>query len=182
MNESSSRQAPLPPSAAGDGSPPSPPAAWLKRLGRIPAVKPAEVQEWWDDRVPLVLPPQAGLILLQSWEREVGRGTSPMIDWLRSTCQGPSAFTFNALWKEKRGGRLYPYFLPGYEGPVTISKYAYQKSSQGGEKNQRSAGAARVVAAADRASACIAVGARRLWAYIVASSLRRPGRHSEAAT
>lgn len=134
MNESSSRQAPLPPSAAGDGSPPSPPAAWLKRLGRIPAVKPAEVQEWWDDRVPLVLPPQAGLILLQSWEREVGQGTSPMIDWLRSTCQGPSAFTFNALWKEKRGGRLYPYFLPGYEGPVTISKYAYQKSSQGGSR------------------------------------------------
>ena len=119
----------LPPPAARSPAASLPPARWVKRLGRIASVKPREVREWWADRVPLVLPRQAGLPLLDCWGRSLtGEQDGPMIDWLRGNSRARRPFTFNALWKEKKGGRLYPYYRAGYEGPLTLSKYAHQKT------------------------------------------------------
>jgi len=112
------------------------------------AASPAEVTSWWEDRVLLVLPP-AGLGLLDAWHRDLLRGrseaipgwrlegpgrtpseASPLIGWLRGHCEARKPFTFNALWKERQGGRSYPYFLPGYAGSLTISQREYTKRSR----------------------------------------------------
>ena len=99
-----------------------------------------EVRSWFVDRVPMVLPPQA-VPLLDQWGRELrgeappsivgwkpeGPGrtpvdAAPLIAWLRAHAESGEPFTFNALFHEKQGGRRYPYFRPGYDGPINISK------------------------------------------------------------
>jgi hypothetical protein len=129
---------PLAPSARRSPPPPLPPAGWLSRLGSIDPVKPEEVREWWEKRVPLIVP-MTSLPLLAVWEEDLrkepeGDRTAevaiPLARFLRSACSARTAVTFNALWKERKGGRIYPYFLSGYDGPLTMSRYAYEKAGK----------------------------------------------------
>ena len=38
------------------------------------------------------------------------------------------------MWLEKQGGRSYPFFLDGYDGPLTISKRAYEAAGKCGPR------------------------------------------------
>ena len=107
-------------------------------LRRVPLTSAAEVRDWFADRVPMVLPPQA-VELLDAWEAElrdapssipgwrpVGPGRRPedalpMVTYLRECAVNGESFTFNAVPREKQGGRMYPTYFTAYPGPVTIS-------------------------------------------------------------
>lgn len=121
-------------------------------LSAVPSVSPSEVCAWFERRVPLVLP-QAALPVLKRWEAELsgeaapsfpgwrpeGPGRSPveaapLIAFLRACAEAGSAFTFNALWLEKQGGRSYPFFIPDYEGPLTIAKRQYEAAGTRGPR------------------------------------------------
>jgi hypothetical protein len=118
----------------------------------IPPVDKCDVALWWADRVPCVYTP-AGVPVLDRWEAELvgaappsfpdwtprGPGRSeyeaaPLITWLRSRAHSAKPITFNALWKEKQGGRCYPYYLRGYEGQLTISAHSYAAEGKKGPK------------------------------------------------
>ena len=108
----------------------------LRRLPR--KTTPAEVREWFADRVPMMLPPDA-VVLLDEWEDNLraaqssGRGwrldqpgrrpedALPLVAFLREHAVAGEAFTFNAVPREDQGGRMYPHYLSAYQGPVTIS-------------------------------------------------------------
>jgi len=135
---------PVPLLVAGPGSP--------GVLLPIPRVAPAEVKNWWSGRVPFIFH-RDGIPTLKRWEEELtgaappaflgwapsGPGrtpydAAPLIEWLRSRCLRDKPLTFNAMWKEKHGGRLYPYHLRRYTGQLTISRYAYNEAGKRGPK------------------------------------------------
>ena len=112
-------------------------------LVRVPLASPAEVRSWFANRVSMVLPADT-VEQLDQWERELGEGKSstspgwrpvgpgrtpdealPLVAWLREHAVKERPFTFNALHREKQGGRMYPFFIDGYDGPVTISGNKY---------------------------------------------------------
>ena len=119
----------------------------------VPKVHHKEVETWWADRIEIVL----GLFVeaaLRQWARELrkeappsfpgwrpegpGRAPTealPMIEWLLQHAGSGTTFTFNAIWKEKQGGRSYPFFIPGYDGPLTISKRQYEAAGSQGPRH-----------------------------------------------
>jgi len=103
--------------------------------------------------VPLLLGPEA-LPVLGSWAQELrgeappsspgwkpeGPGRSPaeaapLIEFLRTCATSGEPFTFNALHKERQGGRNYPFFVPGYTGHVTISQNRYERAGKSGPRH-----------------------------------------------
>ena len=121
-------------------------------LSAVSPSSPSAVRAWFERRVPLVLPP-AALPVLARWETELtgevapsipgwrpeGPGRSPveaapLTGFLWACAEAGSPFTFNALWVEKQGGRSYPFFLDGYDGPLTISKRAYEAAGKRGPR------------------------------------------------
>ena len=109
---------------------------------------PEEVRSWFVDRAPMVLPPHA-VPLLDAWGRQlrgeeppsivgwkpVGPGRSPvdaapLIAWLRTHAESCEPFTFNALYREPQGGRMYPFAIDGYDGPLTISRRQYEAAGK----------------------------------------------------
>ena len=114
----------------------------------VDGVSAAQMRVWWKDRVLLLLEPDA-IPVLNSWEMELigkapvsipgwkpegpGRSeysASPLIGLLRARARKSLPFTFNALWQEKRGGRIYPYHLIGYKGPITVSATKYREAGK----------------------------------------------------
>jgi len=82
-----------------------------------------------------------GALSIQKWmHRDLGPGRQPkdaasLISFLRGHAEAGTAFSFNALWKEHQGGRSYPFFIPGYTGPVNISKNAYEAAGKNGARH-----------------------------------------------
>ena len=95
-------------------------------LVKVPPTSAAEVRAWFDDRVPMVLPAET-VEQLDQWEREL-RGDAP------PSSPGWRPFTFNALHRQQRGGRAYPYQMPGSIGPakapLMISKRKYVEAKR----------------------------------------------------
>jgi len=54
----------------------------------------------------------------------------PMLAFLRQHVRAGTPFTFNALHLERKGGRLYPFSIPAYDGPLTISRRRYAAAQQ----------------------------------------------------
>ena len=100
----------------------------------------------------MVLPAEA-VELLDQWERELAEGKSstlpvwrpegpgrtpdealPLIAWLREHAVEEQPFTFNALHRERQGGRMYPFYIEGYSGPVTISRNKYTAAKARGSR------------------------------------------------
>lgn len=115
----------------------------------VPTTADAEVCRWYADRVPLVAPPNV-LPLLDQWAlalegkeprsfpgwRPEGPGRTsddalPLIALLRDHAERGEPFTFNAIHREKQGGRSYPFVVPGYDGPLTITGRQYEKARSG---------------------------------------------------
>lgn len=109
--------------------------AGVGTLRPVAAATPSDVGAWFADRVPVVLPAEAEPIL-DTWANACagcfghsdgdGPGRSPaeqrgLVTFLRERMTTGEPFTFNALHREDRGGRQYPYLVPGYDGPLTIS-------------------------------------------------------------
>ncbi len=111
-----------------------------------------DVRAWWDER-PEMLIDEDSLPLLADWmrrisarnhahgtERKLGyaktfdQNPQPLIQWLTEKARAGEPFTFNALHVERRGGRTYPYFIPAYTGPVTISRDRFQRSEAEGDR------------------------------------------------
>ena len=59
---------------------------------------------------------------------------APLIAFLRPHAESGVPFTFNTLHIERQGGRSYPFFLDGYDGPLTISKRAYEAAGRRGPR------------------------------------------------
>jgi hypothetical protein len=115
-------------------------------LRRVPRADPSEVQTWFGARAPMTVP-RVALAILDQWRAELrgeappsfpgwrpeGPGrtpveAAPLIALLREHALSGEPFTFNALWREKQGGRMYPFMIPAYRGPITISKRQYEGS------------------------------------------------------
>lgn len=115
----------------------------------VPTTADAEVCRWYEDRVPLVAPPSV-LPLLDQWAlalegkaprsfpgwRPEGPGRTPddavpLIALLRDHAGRGEPFTFNSLYREKQGGRSYPFVIPEYKGPLTITGRQYGKAGHG---------------------------------------------------
>ena len=112
-------------------------------LEAVPAAPGKAVPVLWADRAQMLLDPSA-LGPLASWERQLhgtelpsdpgwrpeGPGRTPyeaqpLIDWLRRRAATATPFDFNALYKEKHGGRSYPYWFEGYGTPLNVSGRQY---------------------------------------------------------
>ena len=70
---------------------------------------------------------RAALPELDAWEarsRAEGRAdtVAPLITHARAWTLNRTPIRFNALWRGKQGGRLYPYLLPGYSGGLLASR------------------------------------------------------------
>jgi hypothetical protein len=93
------------------------------------------------------------LPLLDQWERELrglvppsdpswrpeGPGrtpidAAPLIAYLREHAVSGEPLTYNVLHRENHGGRLYPFYVAGYEGPLTISKNKYNEAGRRGPR------------------------------------------------
>lgn len=118
-------------------------------LRPVPTTSDAEVCRWYAERVPLVAPPSV-LPLLDQWAlalegkaprsfpgwRPEGPGRTPddavpLIALLRDHAGRGEPFTFNSLYREKQGGRSYPFVIPEYKGPLTITGRQYGKAGHG---------------------------------------------------
>ncbi len=121
-------------------------------LRRVPPACVEAIQARWVDRMPMILGPDA-LGPLASWERQLhgleppsipgwepeGPGrqpvdAQPLINRLRELAAASTPFTLNALYREKQGGREYPYLLAGYDGPVTVSQRRYDAAKKCGPR------------------------------------------------
>lgn len=87
--------------------------------------------------------PRGVLLLLAEWESKIrgadGVSSEPEADrpWLapaearsligllRDSAERGTQFTFNAVHLERQGGRLHPFQIPGYTGPLTIWRRTY---------------------------------------------------------
>ncbi len=126
-------------------------------LQPVPTTTPAEVRAWFAERVPMVLPREA-VRLLDQWDRELrsdaarsglggrpeGPGRTPgealpLIAWLREHAVAGRPCTFNALHREPQGGRMYPYVLSDYVGPLTVSRTKYAEAKRRGPRLMLSA-------------------------------------------
>jgi hypothetical protein len=110
----------------------------LRKLPPGPTAK--ETQAIWADRLPLLLPSKAlpelhGQLLCLPERADpnlpYGPGRRPeeqrlLLRYLLDKAEAQESFTFNALWWEKRGGRRYPFLIPGYQGKLTITRHAYE--------------------------------------------------------
>jgi len=95
------------------------------------------LEQWQADLQPGAVP------LIQGW-RPDGPGrdladAGPLIDWLKWHALVGSPFTFNALRQERQGGRRYPFFIPGYEGRLPISRRKYEAAGKAGPRHLLSA-------------------------------------------
>ena len=113
-------------------------------LRPVPTTSAADVRAWLADRLPLVAPPSA-LPLLAEWESKI-RGADEvsseeaerpwlapaealsLIGLLRASAERGTEFTFSAVHIERQGGRLHPFEIPGYNGPLTISRGKYREA------------------------------------------------------
>ncbi|MBI2377992.1 MAG: hypothetical protein HYV07_28580 [Deltaproteobacteria bacterium] len=59
---------------------------------------------------------------------------TPLIAYLRDHAVRGEPFTFNALHLEPQGGRSYPFYMAGYDGPITISGNAYEAAGKRGPR------------------------------------------------
>ena len=112
------------------------------------------VRSIWADHLPLFLT-TAALPLLDDWaatnraraqaddssapqpyrQSRHGPGHTPaeaasLIGFLRAQAEADTPFSFNALWRERQGGRSYPFYIEDYAGPLTISKNAYEDAGK----------------------------------------------------
>lgn len=123
----------------------------LCSLRPISVASPREIASWFADRVSVRLPQEAQE-RLDRWEaslRDPGEGAPDVAGWgpartpadragliafLRERVAIAQQFTFNALWREPQGGRMYPFLIPSYSGPITISRRQYDKVTGPGQR------------------------------------------------
>ena len=123
-------------------------------LRPVPSSTVAEVNDWWSDRLPLRLPREA-LPLLDAWaadneaakgsastssSHDPGPGRSPedidaLTAFLRQKAEAGESFRFNVLWRERQGGRSYPFVIDGYARKLTISRNAYDAAGKAGPRH-----------------------------------------------
>ena len=92
------------------------------------------VTSFWDQRLPFVVP-RSALAAIDGVEAPtdasgfISAMSSPLLPLLRTHALQDGRLrevTFNALYREKHGGREYPLICTDYDGPLMITKKAYR--------------------------------------------------------
>lgn len=95
------------------------------------------VTSFWDQRLPFVVP-RSALAAIDGVEDPtdasgfISAMSSPLLPLLRTHALQDGHLrevTFNALYREKQGGREYPMVIPGYRGSLCISKNKYNAAT-----------------------------------------------------
>lgn len=126
----------------------------LSTLRAVSSPTPEEVRGWFAERVEVTLPSEAAP-LLADWGAELrlggeqdvggwGPGRDPserlnLVAFLEEKLKLGGTFTFNALWRERQGGRMYPFWIPKYSGSLTISQRKYEEAGNRGPRHLLSA-------------------------------------------